>query len=218
MSIDTGFETLTEESAEESAEESSNVSAANKKRKARSGAAHGKCMLTRRQFLLYSGTTAIAASTVSLSLFPGSTEAATARVVTYPRKLIAKLSELKNNVPVDFTYPDDLDNSAAMIVKMDGAKAGGGIGPRRDVVAFNYLCTHQGGPLQGSYVADGPHRILGQCPLHLSTYDLTRHGIVISGQAYENLPQVLLELEGDNIYAVGMMGLIFGRHKNLLES
>ncbi|NOZ54427.1 MAG: arsenate reductase (azurin) small subunit [Gammaproteobacteria bacterium] len=175
-------------------------------------------MLTRRQFLLYSGTTAIAASTISLSLFPGSAEAAKARVVGYPRKLVAKLSALKDDEPVDFNYPDDLANSAAMVVKMGGVTAGGGIGPQRDVVAYNYLCTHQGGPLQGSYVAEGPHRILGQCPLHLSTYDLTRHGIVISGQAYESLPQVLLELEGDNIYAVGMMGLIFGRHKNLLQS
>jgi len=201
MSTDTGIDNTT-----------------SRKRKARSGTAHGKCMITRRQFLLYSGGTAMVASTVSLGLFPGSATATTARVVGYPRKLIARLSELKDNVPVDFNYPDDLDNSSAMIVKMGGVQAGGGIGSRRDVVAYNYLCTHQGGPLQGSYVAEGPHRILGQCPLHLSTYDLTRHGIVVSGQAYESLPQVLLELDGDNVYAVGMMGLIFGRHKNLLES
>ncbi len=188
------------------------------KRKTQSGTVHGKCMLSRRQFLLYSGGTAMAASTVSLGLFPGSAMATTARVVGYPRKLIAKLSELKDNVPVDFNYPDELINSSAMIVKMGGVQAGGGIGSRRDVVAYNYLCTHQGGPLQGRYFAEGPHRLLGQCPLHLTTYDLTRHGIVISGQAYESLPQVLLELDGDNIYAMGMMGLIFGRHKNLLES
>jgi len=189
-----------------------------KQKQERSAAVHNKVMLTRRQFLLYSGSTAVAASTISISLFPGSAQAAQARVVSYPRKLIAKLSELKDNVPVDFNYPDELANSSAMVVKMAGAQAGGGIGPKRDVVAFNYICSHQGGPLQGSYVAEGPHRILGQCPLHLSTYDLRRHGIVVSGQAYESLPQVLLELDGDNIYAVGMMGLIFGRHKNLLES
>jgi len=174
-------------------------------------------MLTRRRFLLYSGTTAVAAGTISIALFPGSAQAVQAQVVGYPRKPIARLSQLKDNQPVDFNYPDDLDNSSAMLVKM-GVQAGGGIGPMRDVVAFNYLCTHQGGPLQGTYVAEGPHRILGQCPLHLSTYDLRRHGIVISGQAYQSLPQVLLELDGDDIYAVGMMGLIFGRHQNLLES
>jgi len=113
MSTDTGIETNSKHSAEKSAEASIAVTASNNKRKARSGKAHGKCMLTRRQFLLYSGTTAIAASTISLSLFPGMVEAATARVVGYPRKLIAKLSELKDNVPVDFTYPDDLDNHAS---------------------------------------------------------------------------------------------------------
>jgi len=190
----------------------------NEKKQDRSAEAHGKCMLTRRQFLLYSGSTAIAASTISISLFPGSTHAAEARVVGYPRKLIGKLSQLEDNTPMDFNYPDDEANSSAMLVKMGGVQAGGGIGPKQDVVAFNYLCTHQGGPLQGRYLAEGPHRILGQCPLHLTTYDLRRHGIVVSGQAYESLPQVLLELDGDNIYAVGMMGLIFGRHKNLLES
>lgn len=182
-----------------------------------SAAAHGKCMLTRRQFLVYSGTTAAAASTISISLFPGASEAAKATVVGYPRKHIAKLSDLEDNVPVSFNYPDALSNSDAMLVKM-GVQGGGGIGPKRDVVAYNYLCTHQGGPLQGTYVVEGPHRVFGQCPLHLSTYDCTRHGIVISGQAYQSLPQVLLELDGDDIYAVGMMGLIFGRHKNLLES
>lgn len=188
------------------------------KQQERSAAVHNKVMLTRRQFLLYSGSTAAAASTISISLFPGSAQAAQARVVSYPRKFIARLSELKDNVPMDFNYPDELANSSAMVVKMGGVQAGGGIGPKRDVVAFNYICTHRGGPLQGRYVAEGPHRILGQCPLHLSTYDLRRHGIVVSGQAYESLPQVLLELDGDDIYAVGMMGLIFGRHKNLLES
>ena len=94
-----------------------------------------------------------------------------------------------------------------------GTPAGGGIGPGRDVVAFNYTCTHQGGPLQGTYQAGD--KALGPCPLHLTTFDLTRHGIFISGQAYQSLPQVLLELEGDDIHAVGMFGLIYGRFDNL---
>jgi len=49
-------------------------------------------------------------------------------------------------------------------------------------------------------------------------FDLRRHGIIVSGQAYESLPQILLELEGDKIFAVGMLGLIFGRVTNLMES
>ncbi len=187
------------------------------KKKDETAAEHGKCMLNRRQFLMYSGTAAAAVSTISVSLFPGEAQAK-ARVVGYPRKKIGQLSKLVDNKPMDFNYPDDGPNSQCMLVKMDGAKAGGGIGPKRDVVAFSYLCTHQGGFMNGQYKAVGEHRVLGQCPLHLSTYDLTRHGIIVSGQAYQSIPQVLLELDGDDIYAVGVMGLLFGRNENLIES
>ncbi|MCP5038675.1 MAG: arsenate reductase (azurin) small subunit, partial [Rhodobacteraceae bacterium] len=135
-----------------------------------------------------------------------------AMVATYPRKKIASLSALQTDVPIEFEYPDGGDYSLAMLVKM-GKEGGGGIGPERDVVAFNYFCTHQGGDLTGTY--KGETKSLGACPLHLSTYDLTRHGILISGQAYQSLPQVLLELDGDDIYAVGIFGLIFGRYDNL---
>jgi len=99
-----------------------------------------------------------------------------------------------------------------MIVKL-GVEGGGGIGPNRDVVAFNYFCTHQGGDMTGSYKGDT--KSLGACPLHLSTYDLTRHGILISGQAYQSLPQVLLELNGNDVFAVAVFGLIYGRFDNL---
>ncbi len=174
---------------------------------------HGKCLMNRRQFLLTSSA-ATATATVMVMINPGTPHAqqVPAVVASYPRKFIANLSELKQDEPVDFTYPDDGAYSESMIVKM-GEAAGGGIGPNRDVVAFNYACTHQGGDLSGSYKADT--KSLGACPLHLSTYDLTRHGILISGQAYQSLPQVLLELEGDKIYAVGVFGLIFGRADNL---
>jgi arsenite oxidase small subunit len=40
----------------------------------------------------------------------------------------------------------------------------------------------------------------------------------VSGQAYQSLPQVLLELDGDDIYAVGVMGLLYGRNENLMKS
>jgi arsenite oxidase small subunit len=184
-----------------------------------SAQAHGQCM-NRRQFLLFSGATAAAASTTTITLFPGTAEAQQikARVVGYPRKLIAKLSELQDHQPINFNYPDDGKNAYCMIVKMAGVKAGGGIGQQRDIVAFSYLCTHQGGPLHGSYKATDEHRTLGPCPFHLSLYDLRRHGIIVSGQAYQSLPQVLLELEGDDIYAVGMMGLLFGRNENLITA
>ncbi|MCP5073194.1 MAG: arsenate reductase (azurin) small subunit [Rhodobacteraceae bacterium] len=169
-----------------------------------------KCLMSRRSFLLTSGT---ATATVMVALNTDGAEAQVpAQVATYPRKKIASLSALKNDEPVDFVYPDEGAYAEGMLVKM-GVEGGGGIGPEKDVVAFNYFCTHQGGDLTDTYKGDT--KSLGACPLHLSTYDLTRHGILISGQAYQSLPQVLLELDGDDIYAVGVFGLIFGRYDNL---
>ncbi|PHS79679.1 MAG: arsenate reductase (azurin) small subunit [Rhodospirillaceae bacterium] len=173
-------------------------------------ASHQKCMMTRRQFLLTSGT---ATATVMLMMKFGAAEAAVPAMVTkYPRKLLGKMSKLKNDEPVLFNYPDDGDYSDSLLVKL-GTEGGGGIGANKDIVAFNQYCTHQGASLDGTYKA--ATKSLGACPLHLSTFDLTRHGIVISGQAYQSVPQVLLEVDGDNIYAVGMMGLIYGRNNNL---
>ena len=168
------------------------------------------CLMSRRQFLLTSGLTTFA---IMVTLNGGAkAQQVPAQVATYPRKLIGRLSELRQDEPIDFTYPDDGIYAESILVKL-GVPAGGGIGPERDVVAFNYTCTHQGGPMQGTYSA--PDKSLGPCPLHLSTYDLTRHGILIAGQAYQSLPQILLEVEGDNIFAVGIFGLIFGRFDNL---
>lgn len=188
-----------------------------REQKKESAQEHRKCMMSRRDFLMYSSVTAGAASVVSLTLFPGTAQAhkTQARVVGYPRQLVAKLSDMKTNEPIYFNYPDDGPNSQAILVKM-GEKGGGGIGPKQDVVAFSLMCTHQGGPLNGQYKVVGEHRVLGQCPFHLSTFDMRRHGIIVSGQAYESLPQVLLEQEGDNVYAVGIMGLLFGRTENII--
>jgi len=168
-----------------------------------------RCLMNRRSFLLTGGI----ATTVVMVGVPGLPEAQTPAVIaTYPRKFIARLSELVTDEPVDFTYPDEGYYAESILVKL-GRRAGGGIGSDEDVVAFNYTCTHQGGPLQGTYKA--ADKALGPCPLHLTTFDLTRYGIFISGQAYQSLPQVLLELDGDDIYAVGMFGLIYGRYDNL---
>ncbi len=167
------------------------------------------CLVNRRNFLLTGGI----ATTVIMVGIPGLPEAQTPAVVaTYPRKFIARLSELVVDEPFDFEYPDEGAYAESILIKL-GREAGGGLGPDKDVVAFNYTCTHQGGPLQGTYQA--ADKALGPCPLHLTTFDLTRHGIFISGQAYQSLPQVLMELEGDDIYAVGMFGLIYGRYDNL---
>ena len=170
---------------------------------------HG-CLVSRRNFLV-GGSAALATMTVMIPI-PGREQALAAEVSHYPRKKIGRLSQLKTDKPVNFTYPDNEAHSTSLLIKL-GAKAGGGVGRDGDVVAFNAVCTHQGGPLVAGYKAKT--KTLGACPFHLSTFDLTRHGILVSGQAYQSLPQVMLEVEGDTIFAVGLMGLIFGRHTNL---
>ena len=47
---------------------------------------------------------------------------------------------------------------------------------------------------------------------------LTRNeGIITSAHSTQNLPQVVLEVEGDDIYAVGVKGLIYGMPDNLMK-
>lgn len=167
--------------------------------------------IDRRRFLI--GTGAVLAATVLLRDFPGfEGEALAAEVRRYPRRKIGRLSRLKPDQPKMFNYPDDGMNSASMLVKL-GTPAGAGVGKDGDIVAFNTLCTHMGGPVGVLYKP--AYKAVGPCPFHQATFDLTRHGMIIGGHATENLPQVLLEVEGDDIYAVGIMGLIYGRYDNV---
>ena len=170
----------------------------------------GAC-LTRRAFLFRSSTAV--AGTIMLPALTGmGCTNMPAELVRYPRQKIGQLSKLKTNKPVTFNYPDEGMNSSSTLIRL-GVPAGGGIGRDGDVVAFNSLCTHMGGPMGSTY--QPADQALGPCPFHQSTFDLTRHGMIISGHATESLPQVLLELEGDDIYAVGLIGLIYGRYDNL---
>lgn len=156
--------------------------------------------ISRRRFLLGAGATVIA-----IVALPGVAESAQLVRADYPRRRIVRADALKRGVPYAFSYPyPDVHN----IVVQLGEAAGGGIGPQADIVAFNQQCTHMGGPLEGTY--KDKYQVLGPCPLHLTTFDLTRHGMVVSGHATESLPQIVLELDGGDIYAVGVMGLVYG--------
>ncbi len=169
-----------------------------------------RACLSRRSFLLRGG---LAVTVVALgipSLGRAETDLQKALVASYPRRKIGALSALKAGQPVEFNYP--YPNVANILVKL-GARAGGGVGAAEDVVAFNQQCTHMGGPMQGTYKPE--HQVLGPCPIHLTTFDLTRHGMVVSGHATESLVQIVLETEGDDIYAVGVLGLIYSYASNL---
>lgn len=155
----------------------------------------------RRVFLLRGGSALTLVPLVGLS---GITPVH-ALQANYPRRLVEKLSELSLGVPIYFDFPSPgLGN---LLVKL-GVPAGGGVGPLQDVVAFSLRCTHLGGDLTGTFNAR--HPMLGPCPYHLTTFDLTRHGMVIAGHATESLPQIMLEVDSDALYAVGVMGLVYG--------
>lgn len=171
---------------------------------------HGgeRVCMSRRSFLLAGGAVIALAA---IGTLPGTASAASmhALMKSYPKVKIGTLSALKKGIPIDFAYP--YPNVQNMLVKL-GTEAGAGAGPAKDIVAFNQQCTHMGGPLQGTYKDE--YQALGPCPLHLTTFDLTRHGMVIAGHATEALPQIVLEIQGNDIYAVGVMGLIYGYAAN----
>ena len=158
----------------------------------------------RRQLLILGGTSVAVAVLGADELLAG--QAGELVGSRYPARRIGKLADLKAKTPIEFTYPNkDVTN---VLLKL-GERAGAGIGPDQDVVAFNTVCPHMGGPV-GADTYKAMHNVLGPCPLHLTTFDLTRHGIVVSGHATESLPQIMLEMRKDEIWAVGVMGLVYG--------
>ena len=153
---------------------------------------------SRRDFLLSGG------KLVMLAAASGITDAVWAQRAEHAPLTVARLSALKPGEPYYFEYPQVGDFN--MLVKL-GVAAGGGIGPQADVVAFSTRCTHLGAGLRNTLQAE--MQILGPCPHHLTTFGLSRHGVVITGHATASLPQVVLELDGDHIRAIGMQGLVY---------
>lgn len=133
-------------------------------------------------------------------------------VAAYPRLKVAKLSDLKEGEPVAFNYP--LETQPNIIVKL-GEEAQGGVGSASDIVAYSVLCTHMGGNMRGRY--KHAHKSMGPCPFHFSTFDLTKGGVPVHASATQNLPQITLEVDGEDVYAVGITGLVYGFRDNLAD-
>ena len=165
--------------------------------------------LSRRRFLVAgtSATVVLAAGCAGIS-FPKGTAL---RVVEYPRKRIASLKDVQAHKPISFNYPEKGASYNSFLVQLEG-EAAGGVGPSNSIVAFSGTCTHMGGPLSGHYRRE--HAVVGPCPLHLTTFDLRKHGMVVSGHGTDTLPQVKLEIENGEIYATAVMGLIYGLNRN----
>ncbi len=174
---------------------------------------------SRRDFLRYA---LIGVGGAGLGLASGgflarylSPEEMPAAIESFPRMRVASLADFVEDLPIEFRYPLEHPQDDAFAIKL-GKPAFGGVGSEGDLVAFNGSCTHMGCPLRGSYKAD--HKIMGPCPCHFSTFDLSRRGIVVLGQATEALPQVILEVEGGVVYATGVSRLIYGFRDNLRDA
>lgn len=172
--------------------------------------------LSRRTFLeRAAGVTGAVA--VGIFAFPPGTElieaaGAGAKRITrsYQRERVAGVGDLGEGEPFEFSYP--LEDHENFVVKL-GADAHDGVGPDGDIVAYNYLCSHMGCPLNGKYRHD--HKIMGPCPCHFSTFDLSKNGVMVLGQATQSLPQIVLEVDGSDVFAVGVTGLVYGYRDNL---
>lgn len=163
----------------------------------------------RRDFLKRGGLAAGAAA-----MPPAVPDAAAARPDAvadgpgYPVVDVARLADLAPGTAVHFSYPDP--SSPALLLRLHGA-ATHGVGDDASVVAFSVLCTHKGCTV--GYRAE--HRML-VCPCHWSTFDPAKSGSLVIGQGSTALPRVELQVRDGVVQAVGIDGLIYGRHTNVL--
>lgn len=168
---------------------------------------------SRREFIYVAGAagTGLAMFLILPRVFDsGSGTDGGAIVGVFPTLKVVSLSELQEGVPVFFDYP--LEGQSNILVKM-GEPVIGGVGPDDDIVAFSRICTHMGCPIS-EYQHE--YKALGPCGCHYTTFDLIHGGMVAMGQATQNLPQVLLSVDGDNVRAGGIVRLVYG-YSNSLE-
>lgn len=166
--------------------------------------AYGKGGLTRKQMLAGGGILVAgggAAAGIAIATHGGGGGGG------YPRAKIAKKGDLQAGKAVEFGYP--LKGQKNMLLDM-GDAVPGGVGDNSSIVAYSILCQHMGCPV--GYEEADKHFI---CPCHQTLYDPARDGYVIQGVAQRPLPRVQLEIDGDDIVAVGIDGLIFGYRDNL---
>lgn len=123
-----------------------------------------------------------------------------------PRQSIAKASELVIGVAQAFEYPA---GHPAFVVRLEGP-AEHGVGAGADLVAFHLACPHMGCPLGTSDATAMKAGRLGPCACHQSLFDMRFSGRQIYGRATQNLVRVLLEVEANEVFAVGIEGTPFG--------
>jgi arsenite oxidase small subunit len=167
----------------------------------------------RRFFLMSGGAAAAAAGTVVIPIRNANAATAPAAggtTLPYPRKTVGSVKGLPLNEAVSFAYPDD--SSPCLAIRM-GSPVPGGVGPNGDIVAYSSYCTHMGCP-----VGYEPGTRTFKCGCHFSIFDPENSGQMVTGQATEDLPRILLEYDAKtgSVHAVGVDGLIYGRQSNIL--
>lgn len=130
----------------------------------------------------------------------------------YPRIRVGSVDDLSTGNVETFAYP--LDGMNNFLTRLDGT-AWGGVGPDDSIVAYSSLCTHMGCTVSDQITPE--QEMVGPCPCHYTTFDLSKGGLVIGGAATTDLPQVRLEVEGGDIYATGIDGLVYGQRHNLRD-
>lgn len=131
----------------------------------------------------------------------GQIAAVTAR---FPDVVVATYTDMAIGEPVTFDYPAEGQPNLAVRLERP---VNHGIGPDQDLVAYSSTCTHMGCPVS-EFTSEGS--ILGPCPCHFTVFDLANDGIPAFGQATQNLPRVLIRLEGGEVVAFGVHRPIYG--------
>lgn len=167
----------------------------------------------RRFFLKSGGAAAALAGSVVIPIRNASAATLTGAngtTLPYPKKAVGSAKGMPLNQAVSFAYPDD--SSPCLAIRM-GSPVPGGVGPNGDIVAYSSYCTHMGCPV--SYES-GTKTF--KCGCHFSIFDPENGGQMVTGQATEDLPRILLEYDAktDSVHAIGVDGLIYGRQSNVL--
>lgn len=127
---------------------------------------------------------------------------------SYEPQVVGRVSDLVVGEPTYFKFPDE--RHTCMLVKLD-KPAERGVGAGEDIVSFSTSCPHMGCSIRRM---DAVESMLGPCHCHYSCFDLAKSGLQVHGQATQSAPQILLEVQGDDIVAVGISGLLYGRSTN----
>jgi Rieske Fe-S protein len=112
-----------------------------------------------------------------------------------PRAEIAKVDDIKINQIVDFHYPTEKD--PCLLVRLSDTQ----------FVAFDRRCTHLLCP-----VIAQPENQRFHCPCHEGAFEIAT-GNPISGPPQRPLKRIVLEIQNDTIFAVGVENRTVGRNE-----